>query len=75
MNQKRKGFAILLLISSFSTLYLIELANTAKMIEADRAAAWGFEFLQFLGVVGLIITAISFIGFIATFFFMEDKNK
>lgn len=72
MQQKRKGFAILLIVSSFSTLYLMELANTAFI---SVNSVWGSDFLQVLGVFGLIISTISFIGFVATFFFMEEETK
>lgn len=72
MQQKRKGFAILLIVSSFSTLYLMELANTAF---TSVNSVWGSDFLQVLGVFGLVITSISFIGFVATFFFMEEETK
>jgi len=72
MQQKRKGFAILLIVSSFSTLYLMEIANMAFI---GVNSVWGSDFLQVLGIVGLVITSISFIGFVATFFFMEEETK
>ncbi len=78
MKKKRLGFAILLMVFTIAILWTIELANKT-LVETlgfvNIPIVWSSDVLTIMSVAFFILWMASLVGFIITFFILDDKKE
>ncbi|MGI6359999.1 MAG: hypothetical protein ACOX02_03035 [Acholeplasmatales bacterium] len=77
MKKKRLGFAILLMVFTIAFLWTIEITNQTLVDTlgfVNIPIVWNKDVLTFMSVTFFILWLVSLVGFIITFFVLDDKE-
>ncbi len=77
MKKKRQGFAILLMVFTIAFLWTIEITNQTLVDTlgfVNIPVVWNKDVLTFMSVAFFILWLASLVGFIITFFILDDKE-